>query len=34
MMLVLETALRTPITEAASPTGNKFSNVSCGNVLR
>jgi hypothetical protein len=29
MMLVLETALRMPLREAACTTGNKFSNVRC-----
>jgi hypothetical protein len=33
MMLVLETALRMPLREAACNTGNKFSNVSCAKML-
>jgi hypothetical protein len=33
MMLVLETALRMPLREAACTTGNKFSNVSCARMF-
>jgi hypothetical protein len=34
LMLVLQTALRMPLREAACPTGNKLSNVSCATMCR
>jgi hypothetical protein len=34
MMLVLQTALRMPLREAACTNGNKFLNVSCATMCR